>query len=191
MQAVGYDIGATRKKTRGVWRDYLFVPLDNPSFPATVYTFQIEGKDGANDLLLCAASPIATSQHSEKCCLDPDRNEKLHSVSGGFDVEKINLVDLNRPGFPGRFIKSPSPFYSNGDVTRYFLQAFDAEVHFCVLSKSPYIRLFVSIPANRTIIFRYSLAQHQFQIDKLPTKSPNVTINIIGSIGEGSNPTRR
>ncbi|EOA2699080.1 DUF736 family protein [Raoultella sp. WB_B2P2-3] len=57
MQAVGYNIGTTWKKTCGAGREYLLVTLDDPSFPATVYTFQIEGKDSTNDLFLSRSKP--------------------------------------------------------------------------------------------------------------------------------------
>lgn len=53
------------------------------------------------------------------------------------------------------------------------------------------LELVVSIPTKRIIHFLMFTGKTQFQIDKLPTKSPNVTISIIGSIGEGSNPTLR
>lgn len=59
LQAAGHDIGAAWKKTSEAGRDYLSVTLDDPTFPAPVYTRLIEGEDGTHDLIWSRSKPQA------------------------------------------------------------------------------------------------------------------------------------
>ena len=57
--AGGYDIGAAWKKVSQAERPYLSVPLDDPSFPATIYARLIEEEGGTHNLIWSRSKPAA------------------------------------------------------------------------------------------------------------------------------------
>ncbi|MGJ8513595.1 DUF736 domain-containing protein [Carnimonas bestiolae] len=59
LQAASYGIGAGWRKTSEAGRPYVSVTLDDPSFPANVYTRLIEGENGTHVLIWACNKPKA------------------------------------------------------------------------------------------------------------------------------------